>query len=304
MYFEWCGLCVRNCYHTLPCGGCSCWQLRELFVFPICYLVGAKSPCPVLQKYFAVVDDFPHPSNVMCTSLCGFVVSWTLRAVGPVRNAVVVQCACGDSGWKLQICFAGRKRWCACFHRAPCQSKVEPIKGQVAVGTMLFDFASLLVCVCIFPLTGALKHGTVARANGVGDKFAIAADLLMDAKMQVEQMDGLTKEVEALTADVGAGEDKARLATSLPCYFVNHGQNMFSRRALARLIELSSQCVHCFVWHVLLRCFLFWSRPNSKWVCALTEALVVVIMSFLRPPGNRKSWFDVHFFRQCMYVRA
>lgn len=79
---------------------------------------------------------------------------------------------------------------------------------------MLLNFPSLLVCVCIFPLAGALSHGTLAHANGVGDNFAIATDLLLDAKMQVEQMDDLTKEVGALTADVGAGEDKARHASS------------------------------------------------------------------------------------------
>lgn len=80
-----------------------------------------------------------------------------------------------------------------------------------------------------------------------------------------------------------------------------HDQNIFSRRALARLIELSSQCVHCFVWHVLVRCFQLWSRPNAKWVCALTEALVVAMIILLRPTGNRKSWFDAPFLRQCVY---
>ena len=79
---------------------------------------------------------------------------------------------------------------------------------------MLLNCPSLLVFVCIAPLAGALKHGTFAHANGVGDKFAIATDLLLDAKMQVEQMDDLTKEVGALTLDVGAGEDKARPASS------------------------------------------------------------------------------------------
>jgi hypothetical protein len=79
---------------------------------------------------------------------------------------------------------------------------------------MLLNLPSLLVCVCILPLAGALKHGNSAHANGLDDKLNTATDFLLDAKMQVEQMDDLTKEVDALTEDVGAGEDKARLDSS------------------------------------------------------------------------------------------
>ena len=153
---------------------------------------------------------------------------------------------------------------------------------------MLLNLPSLLVCVCILPLAGVLKHGNSAHANGLDDKLNTATDFLLDAKMQVEQRDDLTKEVDALTEDVGAGEDKARLDSSQPWNFVSNSRNMFLRNALARPIELSSQCVHCRLLHVLLRLFSCRAGRTPNGFLQSERALVIVMLAFLRAAGNRK----------------
>jgi len=70
---------------------------------------------------------------------------------------------------------------------------------------------------------------------------------------------------------------------------------MFLRSALARLIELSSQCVHCRLLHVLLSLFSCRAGRTPNGFLQSERALVIVMLAFLRAAGNRKRWFDIRF---------
>jgi hypothetical protein len=59
----------------------------------------------------------------------------------------------------------------------------------------------------------ALKHGGNIAKSPVED----AADFLMDAKMQVQQMDDLRNEVEELAPKIETGEDEAKSAFTFCC---------------------------------------------------------------------------------------
>ena len=63
---------------------------------------------------------------------------------------------------------------------------------------------------------------------------------------------------------------------------------MFLRSALARLIELSSWCVHCRLPHVLLRLFSCRAGRTPNGFLQSERALVIVMLAFLRAAGNRK----------------
>lgn len=84
-------------------------------------------------------------------------------------------------------------------------------------GTAIPDFGSMAafriaaLCLLMFaPAAAALKHSGALRAKAPGDAMESATDFLLDAQMQVRQMDDLTAEVETLAASVAAGGDKAR----------------------------------------------------------------------------------------------
>jgi hypothetical protein len=69
---------------------------------------------------------------------------------------------------------------------------------------------SLMLCLCVFPGAAALKSNRVARISGRGDAIKSATDFLLDAKLQTQQMDDMTKEVDILAEYVKAGGHKAR----------------------------------------------------------------------------------------------
>ena len=67
---------------------------------------------------------------------------------------------------------------------------------------------SLLLCLCFASLGAALQAARHA------DVVESATDFLLDAKMQVKQMDALKQDVEALAQDVQAGGNTARWASN------------------------------------------------------------------------------------------
>jgi len=88
-------------------------------------------------------------------------------------------------------------------------------------------FAPMLIFVAVAAI--GLGHASELRAHAIED----ATDFLLDAKMQIQQMDDLKKEVDELAPKVDDGEDDAR-------------------KALTRLIALSNE-------------------PNAKWIMEKSE---------------------------------
>ena len=62
----------------------------------------------------------------------------------------------------------------------------------------------LLTYFCVASVASSLQ---LARQSGAVES---ATDFLLDAKMQIQQMDDLKQDVEALAQDVQAGGDKAK----------------------------------------------------------------------------------------------
>ena len=62
----------------------------------------------------------------------------------------------------------------------------------------------LLTYFCVASVASSLQ---LARQSGAVES---ATDFLLDAKMQIQQMDDLKQDVEALSQDVQAGGDKAK----------------------------------------------------------------------------------------------
>lgn len=62
----------------------------------------------------------------------------------------------------------------------------------------------LLSFFCVASVASSLQ---LARQSGAVES---ATDFLLDAKMQIQQMDDLKQDVEALSQDVQAGGDKAK----------------------------------------------------------------------------------------------
>lgn len=77
----------------------------------------------------------------------------------------------------------------------------------------VFHVGVICVMLCWNPAATALKHGSSARTKS--DAAESAADFLLSAKMQAQQLDDLTAEVGSLAADVSAGGDRARCAICL-----------------------------------------------------------------------------------------
>lgn len=68
-----------------------------------------------------------------------------------------------------------------------------------------------LLCLCTFSTVLALQRGSrITSAKAAGDAFESATDFLLDAKMQIQHLDDLTKEAGRLKEYVEAGGDKAR----------------------------------------------------------------------------------------------
>ena len=68
-----------------------------------------------------------------------------------------------------------------------------------------------LLCLCTFSTVLALQRGSrITSAKEAGDAFESATDFLLDAKMQIQRLDDLTKEAGRLKEYVEAGGDKAR----------------------------------------------------------------------------------------------
>ncbi len=67
-----------------------------------------------------------------------------------------------------------------------------------------------LLCFCVCSTASALKLGSGTHTSSFGEAVESATDFLLDAKMQIQQMDDLKKDVEVLAEDVKAGGDKAR----------------------------------------------------------------------------------------------
>ena len=66
-------------------------------------------------------------------------------------------------------------------------------------------FAPMLIFVAVVAI--GLGHASELRAHAIED----ATDFLLDAKMQIQQIDDLKKEVDELVPKVDAGEDESRL---------------------------------------------------------------------------------------------
>ena len=81
---------------------------------------------------------------------------------------------------------------------------------QLAFEIMTSVHIPCVWCVLLFHVVAALQHGSRAQTKGPSDAVETAADFLLDAKLQAQQMDDLTKEVESLAQDVGAGGENAR----------------------------------------------------------------------------------------------
>ena len=79
---------------------------------------------------------------------------------------------------------------------------------RASVGSMLRSSRSLGLLISVAMPVMALKHGQTIAKSAVEN----ATDFLMDAKMQVQQMDDLRKEVGELAPKIDAGKDEARFA--------------------------------------------------------------------------------------------
>ena len=77
-----------------------------------------------------------------------------------------------------------------------------------SVSSMLRFSRSLRLLISVAMPVMALKHGQTIAKSAAED----ATDFLMSAKMQVQQMDDLRKEVGELAPKIDAGKDEARFA--------------------------------------------------------------------------------------------
>jgi hypothetical protein len=109
---------------------------------------------------------------------------------------------------------------------------------------MWFVFSNALICVSCYSAASALKIGSSVRTTGAGNGIDSAADFLLDAKMQTQQMDDLKSEVGDCAEHVKAGGGKARSVSNrfTHAWAMSHAR---LRKAFARLLDLSNQCALC-----------------------------------------------------------
>ena len=86
----------------------------------------------------------------------------------------------------------------------------------------------LITYFCVASVASSLQ---LARQSGAVES---ATDFLLDAKMQIQQMDDLKQDVEALSQDVQAGGDKAKW-------------ELLFLRMLSLIFRLYTICVSCVI---------------------------------------------------------
>ena len=155
---------------------------------------------------------------------------------------------------------------------APSRSTVASPQGFDSMAASRATFLCLLIAL---PAAVALQHSGELRAKAPGDALESATDFLLDAQMQVRQMDDLSAEVESLAASVASGGDPARqrflgvaLLLQLVSVCIAGVKAGFGPSCGIEQSVRSVRCPSALRLISLLPC----CRPNAKWVSILLVA--------------------------------